>query len=85
MKRNDPLVVMVANYPRETGYAWWLMERYWDEIADAAKACGWQSVVAYPPDPLRVDSGAHEFLSITWLLFLRQGASDRRSLHSTAS
>jgi glycosyltransferase involved in cell wall biosynthesis len=72
MKRNDPLVVMVANYPRETGYAWWLMERYWDEIADAAKASGWQSVVAYPPDRLRVDSGAHDSIE-NLVAFLAMG------------
>lgn len=44
----SPLVVMVANYPKGTGYAWWLMERFWDEIAFSAQQRGWSSIVVYP-------------------------------------
>jgi glycosyltransferase involved in cell wall biosynthesis len=51
----QPLVVMVANYPRGAGYAWWLMQRYWDEIAEAARERGWKSVEAYPPGPAGED------------------------------
>lgn len=39
---------MVANYPRGTGYAWWLMEAYWGRIKYAASQIGWESSVAYP-------------------------------------
>lgn len=45
---HTPLVTMVANYPKGTGYAWWLMERFWDEISDGAPAHGMRSVVIYP-------------------------------------
>ena len=48
VNNHSPLVVMVANYPKGTGYAWWLMERFWDEISDAAKDHDWQSVIVYP-------------------------------------
>lgn len=47
---SPPSVLMVANYPKGTGYAWWLMETFWKEIADAASTAGWQSMIAYPPD-----------------------------------
>lgn len=45
---HSPLVVMVANYPKGTGYAWWLMERFWNEIANAATVQDWRSVIIYP-------------------------------------
>ena len=50
MPANDThsLVVMVANYPKGTGYAWWLMERFWEEISDSAPAHDMRSVVIYP-------------------------------------
>lgn len=41
---------MVANYSKGTGYAWWLMECFWNEIAKAAGAVGWRAAVAYPWD-----------------------------------
>lgn len=47
---NPPLVLIVANYPKDTGYAWWLMECFWKEIADAASTAGWRTAIAYPTD-----------------------------------
>lgn len=46
-----PLVAIVANYPEGTGYAWWLMERFWNEISNNANKRGWQSIVIYPQSP----------------------------------
>jgi glycosyltransferase involved in cell wall biosynthesis len=48
---NRPLIAMVANYPKGTGYAWWLMERFWDEIATTAVTRGWQSMIVFPQSP----------------------------------
>lgn len=46
--KTRPMVVMFANYPRGTGYAWWLMETYWDKISCVADQRGWKSSVVYP-------------------------------------
>jgi len=43
-----PLIAIIANYPKGTGYAWWLMERFWDEISTTALTRGWQSIIVYP-------------------------------------
>jgi len=45
---DTPIVAMIANYPKGTGYAWWLMQCYWEEITNAAVARGWQSIIIYP-------------------------------------
>ncbi len=52
-----PVVVMVANYPKGTGYAWWLMEHFWNEIAIAAVAQSWQYVIIYPENAVGNDTG----------------------------
>lgn len=49
-QHSSPMVLMVANYPKGTGYAWWLMECFWEAIAKAGAAAGWRSAIAYPPD-----------------------------------
>lgn len=41
-------VLMVANYPPDVGYAWWLMERFWVELAGLAHAQGYAAAIAYP-------------------------------------
>lgn len=48
---SPPTVLMIANYPRSTGYAWWLMDRFWSEITAAAQGKGWRAEVVYPPEP----------------------------------
>ena len=53
---HSPLVAIVANFPKGTGYAWWLMERFWNEISDAAHTHGWQSIVIYPENPADNDT-----------------------------
>jgi len=41
-------VLLVANYESDVGYAWWLMENFWNLIARAAAAAGRRTVLAYP-------------------------------------
>jgi glycosyltransferase involved in cell wall biosynthesis len=48
--------MMVANYPRTTGYAWWLMDRFWGEIRTMAHQRGWRAEVVYPPEPVSGDA-----------------------------
>jgi hypothetical protein len=38
----------VANYPSDAGYAWWLMERFWALLAEAATERGGRAFVATP-------------------------------------
>jgi len=41
-------VLLVANYESDVGYAWWLMENFWNLIAQAAAAVGRKTLLAYP-------------------------------------
>lgn len=43
-----PAVLLVANYPSDVGYAWWLMENFWSLIASSAAARGHRCILAYP-------------------------------------
>ncbi len=76
MPTNDrtPLVAMIANYPKGTGYAWWLMERLWNEIAAAAADKGWQSVIVYPVDSVDDDTAKTSANSSRLGAFLSRGS-----------
>ncbi|MBL0937516.1 MAG: glycosyltransferase [Gemmatimonadaceae bacterium] len=39
--------MMVANFPPDVGYAWWLMEAFWISIAEAERE-NYDSILAYP-------------------------------------
>lgn len=41
-------ILLVANYAPSVGYAWWLMEHFWVEIATLAEAAGARTFLAYP-------------------------------------
>jgi glycosyltransferase involved in cell wall biosynthesis len=41
-------VLLVANFAPDVGYAWWLMERFWIEVAKACQEHGLRCHVAYP-------------------------------------
>ena len=45
---NEGGVLLVANYPSDVGYAWWLMETYWASIAERLAAKGRRCILAYP-------------------------------------
>lgn len=40
--------LLVANYPSDVGYAWWLMENFWVEISNIVATHGYKSFLAYP-------------------------------------
>lgn len=41
-------VLLVANYPSDVGYAWWLMENFWALIAQEMHRQGRTCLLAYP-------------------------------------
>lgn len=41
-------ILLVANYPSDEGYAWWLMENFWVVIAERAAREGRRCVLCYP-------------------------------------
>jgi glycosyltransferase involved in cell wall biosynthesis len=41
-------LLMVANFPSDTGYAWWLMEHFWRSMAEQFERHGKMSFLAYP-------------------------------------
>lgn len=43
-------ILLVANYGPDVGYAWWLMERFWKEIAAVGRERGVDVFVAYPKE-----------------------------------
>jgi len=45
---NDGNILLVANYESNVGYAWWLMENFWVEIARFFGARGRRCVLIYP-------------------------------------
>lgn len=46
-------VLLVANYPPDVGYAWWLMESFWVAIAEFGRTRKNHSVLIYPaPGPI---------------------------------
>jgi len=44
----DGNILLVANYPSDVGYAWWLMESFWSAIADHFAEAGRTSVLIFP-------------------------------------
>ncbi len=41
-------LLMVSNYPSDTGYAWWLMEHFWKTLANMFVQDGKKAYLAYP-------------------------------------
>jgi glycosyltransferase involved in cell wall biosynthesis len=67
-------VLLVANYRPDVGYAWWLMERFWCEVADICLTLGRECFIAYPatgsvPEPIEaagIDVVTADFRSRDW-------------------
>ncbi|MGW8267881.1 MAG: hypothetical protein ACWGSQ_16055, partial [Longimicrobiales bacterium] len=55
-KRPRPNVLLVANFGPDVGYAWWLMERFWVQIAGRCRQQGSECYLAYPEEGLVPDS-----------------------------
>lgn len=52
--------LLVANYAPDVGFAWWLMEEFWIELARLARAAGLEPLIAYPlpgniPDRIKAE------------------------------
>jgi glycosyltransferase involved in cell wall biosynthesis len=45
---SEESVLCVANYPPDEGYAWWLMENFWVQLAAIGRLHGLQPILAYP-------------------------------------
>lgn len=43
-------LLLVANYKPDVGFAWWLMEHFWVELATLGRARGLEPLLAYPVD-----------------------------------
>src|SRR5690554_6095043 len=41
-------ILMVCNYPSDTGYAWWLMEHFWCLLAEHFRSKSGNAFLAYP-------------------------------------
>ncbi len=56
-------ILLVGNWPSDTGYAWWLMEAFWAAIADRFKRERRDIMLCFPKinglSPRLVESGIH--------------------------
>lgn len=43
-------VLCVANYRPDVGFAWWLMENFWIELAEMSRVAGLEPLLVYPKD-----------------------------------
>ena len=43
-------LLMVANYRPDVGFAWWLMEHFWIELASIGREHGLDPLIAFPED-----------------------------------
>lgn len=61
-------VLLVANFPSDTAYAWWLMEEYWIAIGNYFIARGGRAYLAYPQVSTlseRIQQSALEVVSLS--------------------
>jgi glycosyltransferase involved in cell wall biosynthesis len=49
-------LLMVANYRPDVGFAWWLMEHFWVELAALGREYGLEPLIAFP-EPGRIPEG----------------------------
>jgi len=71
MRRRNGNLLMVANYPSDTSYAWWLMEHFWKNLAMQFESAGRKSFLAYPKitklsDAISIDAIQTVELSLPW-------------------
>ncbi|MCK5027701.1 MAG: glycosyltransferase [Candidatus Pacebacteria bacterium] len=79
-------ILLVANYPSDVGYAWWLMENFWAEISKCFSEQNRATFLVYPKidripqkileSPLKILE--HDFSDRTW-----SGLRSLRSIIST--
>lgn len=44
----QPRVLLVGNYSPDAGFAWWLMENFWVQFTEVARARGFEPLLVYP-------------------------------------
>lgn len=69
-------VLMVANYAPDAGYAWWLMENFWVELAELARAAGLHPILVYPEHGPIPDLIMHAGIELQFVPFLSGSATD---------
>lgn len=80
MHRKDGNVLLVGNYAPGTGYAWWLMQRYWLEIAELAHRRGLSTYLAYPEEGPLPPAISRSPIEVLWQPFRTRGAPHARAL-----
>ena len=61
MRKEKKNILCVANLPSDVGYAWWLMESFWVEIATLGQSLDRNTYLCYPklnalPEPISASS-----------------------------
>jgi glycosyltransferase involved in cell wall biosynthesis len=69
MRGKDGNLLLVGNYAPGTGYAWWLMQRYWLEIADLANRMGLSTYLAYPEEGPLPTAITRSTIEVLWRSF----------------
>jgi hypothetical protein len=72
-------LLMVANYRPDVGFAWWLMEHFWIELASIGREHGLEPLIAFPedgklPEPIRnanIETTIQPFPGRGWKALLR--------------
>jgi len=73
-------ILLVSNYPSDTGYAWWLMEHFWSRLAALYAEQGGVGVVAYPAITRRPALADQPGVTIIEQEVLRPGSGSLASL-----
>ena len=63
-------ILMVANYPPDVGYAWWLMQYFWELIAQEVVSSGGAAYLAYPSIDDEPDFARENGIKVVELPFL---------------
>jgi glycosyltransferase involved in cell wall biosynthesis len=74
-------LLMVGNYRPDVGFAWWLMEHFWIELASIGREHGLEPLIAFPedgklPEPIRnanIETTIQPFPGRGWKALLRAG------------
>jgi glycosyltransferase involved in cell wall biosynthesis len=66
-------ILAVANYKPDVGYAWWLMERFWVQLAEVARSMGQRTFLAYPEQGTPPEAIRNSPLEVVELPFPTQG------------
>jgi len=84
MENNAPgNILIVANYPSDVGYAWWLMENFWVAIGEQFGAAGKHTILMYPQLGMVPDNIRNSGIRVIEGSFMGSGISGLCSLVKT--